>query len=384
MFRTSDEQIAEIAEREGFRAKAYRPIPGKDKDGNWNSNLTIGFGQENALFQNTPGEIKVTEGLEITEDLAWQALCHFVYNTTDKLVRDHCNPQTQAEHDACASWVYNIRQSRLERNEYSLPKLIARADRSPEALAEINDCWVMYCLTPGAESGLYRRRLVELVDFYGLPKTPAVLGHALSARVARLDKGEPAKNATYFHPGGKFAATVSPEFVLNMAASQKAPVRTRGYTTDELNARERARLAGQPMPEIDLTLPPLPLPKPPKAKPAPVKVEAPPPAPVPVEVPKVDVAAPPKPMEESKTHKGLSKKESGQETVIIGGTVTGIGALLPNIQSLTNYLQQFPTKTILTAVAVIGVAIILVGLWRWYAGRMIAYEGRQEATTTKV
>jgi GH24 family phage-related lysozyme (muramidase) len=393
MFRTSDEQIAEIAEREGFRAKAYRPIPGKNPDGSWKSNLTIAFGQENALFQGTPGEIPITEDLEVTEEMGWQALRHFVYNTTDRLVREHCNPQTQAEHDACASWVYNIRQGKLERNEYSLPKLIARADRSPEALAEINDCWVQYCLTPGAESGLYRRRLVELVDFYGLPKTPAVLGHALSARVARLDKGQPAKNATYFHPSGKFAATVSPEFVLNMAASQKAPVRPRGYTTDELNARERARLAGQPMPDIDLTLPPLPLPKPAKAKPAPMNTAAREPAAVsaqraasapPVEAPKVDAAAPPKPMEESKTHKGLSKKESGQETVIIGGTVTGIGALLPNIQSLTNYLQQFPMKTILTAVAVIGVAIILVGLWRWYAGRMIAYEGRQEATTTKV
>ena len=371
MFRTSDTQIAEIAEREGFRAKAYRPIP--------TANLTIGYGQEGWLFPNTPGAIEVTEGLTINKDMAWEALCYFVYNITDPLVRKHCNPQTQAEHDACASWVYNVQQSKLEAGGYTLPKLVSRKDRSSDALAEINDCWVQYCLTPGAESGLYRRRLVELLDFHDLPKTPAVLGHALSARVSRLDKGEPATNATYFHPAGRFAATVSPAFVLEVAESQKA--RTRGYTTDELNARERARLAGEPLPEFDLTLPPRAIPKPPPAKPKPVaKAEV----PVPVPAPQVDVTAPPKPMESSKTHKGLSKKESGQEAVIIGTTVTGIGAVLPNVNALTAYLNQFPIQTILMTVAIIGICIALVGAWRWWAGRMIAHEGRLEATQTKV
>ena len=89
-------------------------------------------------------------------------------------------------------------------------------------------------------------------------------------------------------------------------------------------------------------------------------------------------------MEQSKTHKGLSKKESGQETVIIGTTVTGIGALLPNINALTAYLEKFPVKSILLTVAIVGVANVLVGAWRWWAGRMIAYEGRQEAERPKV
>jgi hypothetical protein len=80
----------------------------------------------------------------------------------------------------------------------------------------------------------------------------------------------------------------------------------------------------------------------------------------------------------------LSKAESGKETLIIGGTVTGLGAMLPNIQALTGYLEKFPAKTILMSLAVIGVAIALVGLWRWWVGRMIAHEGRVTATQPKV
>jgi hypothetical protein len=226
MFKTSDGQIKKIAVREGYRSKAYRPIPGKDKNGNWNSNLTIGHGQENELFPGTPGAIPVTEGLSIDKAMAWEALCFFVYNVTDPLVTKYCNPQTQAEHDACASWVYNIRQFRLVLPEnhpdaYTLPKLLRLKDRSPPAMQAIIDCWLQYCLTPGGENGLYKRRLEEVLTFQGLPITDAVLGYIESARVARRDKGQTLPNATYMHPSGKFVASVSPSFLIEMAEAAK-------------------------------------------------------------------------------------------------------------------------------------------------------------------
>ena len=311
----------------------------------------------------------ITEGTRASHEECVDEMQLRLHNEVYPLVRKHFAPKNQDEFDACTSWVWNLDQGALERGEYSLPGMMLDVRRltDPDLDAAITRKWVEY-KNPRTqfEEGLYRRRIAERCVSKGLPWK-----FAPSAILERADK----KNHQ-----GPIVFQTDPFHILALAEqaaekAPKAPVRTRGYTTDELNARERARLAGEPMPDIDLTLPPLPLPKPAKAKPAPAP---------PVEAPKVDVAAPPKPMEESKTHKGLSKKESGQETVIIGGTVTGIGALLPNIQSLTNYLQQFPMKTILMAVAVIGVAIILVGLWRWYAGRMIAYEGRQEATMTKV
>jgi hypothetical protein len=89
-------------------------------------------------------------------------------------------------------------------------------------------------------------------------------------------------------------------------------------------------------------------------------------------------------MEESKTHKGLSKAESGKETAIVGGVLTGLGAMLPNIQAITVYLNQFDGATIIAALSVVGVGVIAVGGWRWWMGRMIAHEGRVTATQAKV
>lgn len=378
MFNTSNGQIGEIAEREGYRAKVYRPIPGKNAKGEWNSSLTGGYGQEGALFPGTPGEIKIVEGLVIDRETAWNALCFFVYNVVDPMVTEYCNPQTQAEHDACASWVYNIRHSRLKKDEYTFPKLVRLADRSPEHMDRIINCLLEYCLTPGAETGLFRRRLVEALDFQGLPTTPEALGFIQSARVSRLDGGQVMGNAAWVHPTGKYCATVDPGYVFQVAEGVKQ--KTEDEVTADLNAAQLEKLRGKPA---------APSAKPVAAKkPAPVPLPQPKPLEAPavtrVPTPQVNVTAAPKPMEESKTHKGLSKAESGKETVIIGTTVTGIGALLPNVSALTNYLQQFPTETILKTVAIIGVVVIVVGLWRWYAGRMIAYDGRVEATQTKV
>ena len=87
MFHTSDDEIESIALKEGFRAKAHNSW------GRWE----IGYGQENALFPGTAGEITVTEGLEIDRKTAMDALKFFVYNVVDPLVTEHFNPQTQAE-----------------------------------------------------------------------------------------------------------------------------------------------------------------------------------------------------------------------------------------------------------------------------------------------
>ena len=89
-------------------------------------------------------------------------------------------------------------------------------------------------------------------------------------------------------------------------------------------------------------------------------------------------------MEDSDTHRGLSKAESGKETAIVGGVLTGLGAMLPNIQAITAYLAQFDGGTILATLSVIGVGVVGVGVWRWWRGQIIAYEARQTSTQVKV
>lgn len=285
--------------------------------------VTIGIGQTGRMPDGRP----VVMGLVITEQEARDALQYFVRNVTEPLVRKHFNARTQGEFDALVSWTYNISAAKLEAGKYSLPGLVNAKNRDIDAVIDK----LLQYVNPNTifEQGLYRRRLAEACMFLGLP-----WHFALSAVLKRA--------------GGVIVERTDPDYILELAEAAK------------------------PIPQE---------PDPPKA-PAPVievRVE-----PLPEIAPYVDPVAPPKPMEESKTFKGLSKKESGQETVGIGVVLTGIGAMLPNIEAVTSYLSKFPPGMILTTLALAGLATVGVGAWRFWAGKMIAYEGRQEATTAKV
>jgi GH24 family phage-related lysozyme (muramidase) len=341
-FNTDEGGLAIIKKFEGLAKvqpdgsiRSYKPIPGFYIDKNTgekkpNSNWTVGYGQEHALFPGTLGEIPVNEHTVITKQQAEDGLRHFVANVVDPLVDKHFNPRTQQEHNALASWVYNIRMAKLERGEYSLPIFINAKIRDLDALIRK---WLEYCQTPGAENGLYKRRIAEILHFFGLPwDEPAVWGFIRTA---------------VWKP-------VPTPFDFIMAVAERAAMEMR-----------------PPEPE--------PLPAPPAP---PVKVETPPMATP--EAPNVDTSLPPKPMEESKTFNGLSKKESGQETVAVGGTLAGLAVFLPYIDAVTAYLSKYPATVIFSALGVVGVLTAGVGFWRWYAGRMIAFEGRQEAVQAKV
>jgi GH24 family phage-related lysozyme (muramidase) len=285
--------------------------------------VTIGWGITGALHDGRP----VVMGLIITQEEADAALMWFVKSVSEPLTRKHFNAQTQDEFDALHSWVFNVRHDKLERGQYTLPALVNLRARDLDAVIAK---WIQY-KNPNTifEQGLYRRRLAELCVFMGLP-----WHFALSAVLKRRD--------------GVIVDMTDPAYILEMAEAAK-PIAS--------------------------------LPDPPKA-PAPViEVKA---EPLPEIAPYVDPVAPPKPMEDSKTFKGLSKKESGQETVGIGVVLTGIGAMLPNIEAVTNYLSKFPPGMILTTLALAGLATVGVGAWRFWAGKMLAYEGRQEATQAKV
>jgi lysozyme len=284
---------------------------------------TVGWGQTGAMPDGRP----VVEGLTITQQEADEALVWFVKSVSDPLTRKHFNAQTQDEFDALSSWVYNINHDKLERGQYSLPALVNLRARDLDAVIAK---WIQY-KNPNTifEQGLYRRRLAELCVFMGLP-----WHFALSAVLKRQN--------------GVIVDMTDPAYILEMAEAAK------------------------PIPQA---------PDPPKA-PKPVievKVE-----PLPEIAPKVDPVAPPKPMEESKTHKGLSKKESGQETTIIGGTLAGMAIFLPYIDTLTAFLSKYPATTIFSALGVIGLLTVGVGAWRFWVGKMMAWEGRQEAVQAKI
>lgn len=103
-----------------------------------------------------------------------------------------------------------------------------------------------------------------------------------------------------------------------------------------------------------------------------------------VEAPNVKPEAPPKAMEESKTFKGLSKKESGQEAIIVGGTTAVVTSSLPVAKEMAGFFKAYDLKVILTAGLVFGGVLLIVGAWRMWRGAVIAWEGRRDAESPKV
>lgn len=166
-FETSPAGYDLIKRFEGCKLTAYKK--GADP---W----TVGWGQTGHMPDGRP----VVEGLTITQKEADEALEWFVRNVSDPLTRKHFNARTQSEFDALSSWVYNLNHSKLERGEYSLPRLINMRDRDMNALI---GKWVEY-VNPRTifEQGLYRRRLAEVCVFLGLP-----WHFALSASLKRIN-----------------------------------------------------------------------------------------------------------------------------------------------------------------------------------------------------
>jgi GH24 family phage-related lysozyme (muramidase) len=114
-----------------------------------------------------------------------------------------------------------------------------------------------------------------------------------------------------------------------------------------------------------------------------------------IEAPKIDVKKPPKPMEDSKTHRGLAKKTSGKEGRDVGAILAGAGSVAGAMNSLTKNTAQtventqplvagFTLNHIIIMAMVLGFSLLVYGAWRMYRGEMIAREGRQDGTQLKV
>jgi hypothetical protein len=114
-----------------------------------------------------------------------------------------------------------------------------------------------------------------------------------------------------------------------------------------------------------------------------------------IQAPKIDVKKPPKPMEDSKTHRGLSKKDSGKEGVQIGTILSGAAGAAGTVKALTKdtattveaaqpLIAGFTLNHLILIGLMIGIPLAIWGAWRMYRGEMIAREGREDGTQLKV
>lgn len=350
-FKTSEAGKALIHFFEGCAKKlpdgrliAYRPSPA--------DNPTIGWGCEGYLFPGTPGEIKIVDGLIITQQQADDAFDFFLVNVVEPLVNTHFNPETQGEFDALVSWCWNIRHDRLNRGEYSLPEVFNRKPRDFEAIVE---WWIKY-VNPKTmvEQGLYRRRLAELCLMFGWPWK-----FATSAVLKRVN--------------GIIQERTDPHHILELAEAA-------------------AQKAQKPAPKPAA---PTPAPKAPEpAKPAPVAKPVPDASPVgtkppsprtvkPEDVPyRIDPNAGLKPLEESDRAKGFF----WQQAAVLFLRITGLGVFGTGAAEVANVVQSDAalssalfnlTIPVLVLVSGVGISFVMksYGDWKRQRGEETATQG---------
>ena len=357
---TSALALSLIQKAEGFCPSAYICPAGQ---------VTIGYG--NTAWED--GE-PVHLGDEIDEAGATQLLWSYMRNEVepalDRLIKV---PLQIHQRDAYASFLFNMGESKAK--SYTLTRLIN--EQAPTA--EICDWWVKYRMGGGKPLlGLYRRRLAEVMMWNALPIDKAWT--ATEKTTWRELCGVPA-----YEP---IKAKPEPVLILDKPLPKETKPVARTITLPDewdkmtaaqqtawLNTGEFIALGGT----VGEPIKPAPLPEAAKKPAAVTTIKK------TIETPNIKPEAPPKAMETSQTFKGLSKSDSGKETAIIGTTVLGgVAYGLPYADKATAYIDKYPPQTIIMVIGGLAGMMALYGVWRWWRGQIIAYEGRQKAEGPKV
>jgi lysozyme len=343
---------------EGFKPQAYFDSAGIP---------TIGFG----TIRYSNGD-PVHIGDEITEDMAEIELFTYVREKVEPTMNKHF-PGVQLQpnqRDALGSFIYNLGGNA---GKYPTLKGLINDGATDEAIC---DQWMKYHNAGGKPSlGLYRRRMAEVLLWLGFDWDDAYstawesdIGDDWRDYADWEDEQEDLFEALAIpHPREVIDATQdpTPDTPLTMDDLQYQGAVSAGYDGSFGDFTAHRTVVRQK----DV-----------------------------VSVPNVDMSKPPKRMEDSKTHKGLSKAESGKEGVQVGAVVTGGATVLAAVEGGTSTAERtlnaadrandlvfgLSSGDLITVGIVIGLPLILWGGWRWWAGKMIAYEGRQEGDQAKV
>jgi GH24 family phage-related lysozyme (muramidase) len=367
--------------REGFKPFSS-PCPSGEvyKDGPFEGTLIhdIGYG---CRYWEDGKEVVPDE--EINSYEAELLMVHRIENEFEPAVK-RLFPTRQfspGEWDALVSRTYNFGEKRSR--GHPIVKAI-NDGKSGEALARQ---WVKYCNpeNPSIRHGVYRSRVAEMLMWFGLPykrgftcayredvwdiinEVRASLGIPQVPKAADVPAPAPIK------------AEPKPVLILDKPLPKETKLAKQLTLPDEwdkmtetqqvawLNTGEYIRIGGK-MDLIDK----------PKV-PATITIKK------TIETPNIKPENPPKAMETSQTFKGLSKSDSGKETAIIGTTVLGgVAYGLPYADKATAYIDKYPPQTIIMVIGGLAGMMALYGVWRWWRGQIIAYEGRQNAEGPKV
>ena len=114
-----------------------------------------------------------------------------------------------------------------------------------------------------------------------------------------------------------------------------------------------------------------------------------------IKAPNIDPKRAPKPMEDSKTHRGLAKKTAGKENLNVGAILSGTATTAATVKALSRdvsatvestspVIAGFTYNHFILIGLMIGIPFLIYGAWKMYRGEEIAKEGRAEGVQPKV
>ena len=355
---------------EGFRLQTY-----DDKTGDRLDEGEVAEGKASiavGLIKYADGT-PVEPGDELTLQEAWDETYHYLNKVLEPSLDRILNvvlPDNKLM--AFASWLYNFGETKARK--YSLPRLInERADDYT-----ILEKWQEYIIAGGKpQLGLYRRRLAECLmwlDYDWRPALNADWDTSLSDLVEAAG-GEPIEPIVDQELFDEFEIPTRGKDVKREKGSDPTPETP--MTIDDAQFLS-AEAAGYDGTYADFM----------SHRTVVTTRNA-------IEAPKIDVKKPPKPMEDSKTHRGLAKKTAGKEGRDAGAILAGAGSVAGAMNSLSKNTAQtvenaepliagFTFNHIIILAMVAGFGLLIYGAWRMYRGEMIAREGREDGTQLKV
>ena len=319
---------------EGVKYKSYDDATGKTlKEGDTAIGTVTIFNGLTTWEDGSPilpgSEISVQRGMDLFFDYIKRVLTPSLGRLLRPDVYAAMNDNQKA---AFASFVFNLGETKAR--GYTLTKMINEG-ASDEALARQ---WMKYHFAGGKPMlGLYRRRIGEVLLWHGLDwriwPNVSYENDVIDVMTQMGWDGEP-----------------EPEVATWDGYADPTPEDGR-ITTADANAISLMKVNGVPRQTV--------------------------------EVPNLDVTKPPKLIEESTTFRGLSKADSGKESIKTSVVLGSAAAAVPTVNAVTGYLERYSTSAIIGTMLLFAGALLAVGIWRWWRGQIIAYEGRQEATQPK-
>lgn len=330
--------------------------------------LTYGYGST-ARPDGSPLQI----GDEISHSAALDLLTKYVREEIEPTIENLIHvPITGVQADAIGSLIYNFGAPAV-----SGWRLIHRINSGDEPI-NIALEWLTDTYSSKGELllGLYRRRIMEVLMFFGLDwRAGASITFENSVTEVLDMMGWNGKM-----PKLEPVPFDDPELEIPTrgADPKPAPPAWNDLTPDQqtawLNGDQTMQLE-KANETVQRTAPVGPAPAPPRK-------------PIPLEEVKYGIHDPAdvgyKPMKVTKRYKGAKNADNGKEMAAVAGTLGGAAAMAGSAKEITGYFETYEIKTILITVFAVSMIGLAIGAARWWHGRNQEWKGREDASQPMV